>query len=101
MPPTINELRVEVTTNAFCKMQYFPLFDSIDIVLDQSPYNNKSIQGSLTTHNNIYRSTSSLFFFPFLKNSNRDLRFKNKKTRGEAWKMCNSHGQRFFGRIAY
>ena len=32
MPPTINELTVEVTKNAFGKMQYFFLFDRIDIV---------------------------------------------------------------------
>ena len=35
MPPTIDELRVEVTTNNLRKMQQIPLFDCIDIVLDQ------------------------------------------------------------------
>ena len=34
MPPTINELRVEVTTNTLGKMQCFLLFHRIDIVLD-------------------------------------------------------------------
>ena len=56
---------MEVITNTLGKMQYFPLFDRIDIFLDQCPYNNKLIQGSLTTHSNIYRATSILFF-PFL-----------------------------------
>ena len=35
MPPTINDLRVEVTVSSLGKMQYFPLFDRIDIFLDQ------------------------------------------------------------------
>ena len=35
MPPTINELRVEVKTNTSGKIKYFPLFDPIDIC----PYN--------------------------------------------------------------
>ena len=35
MPLTINKLRVEVTTNTLDKMEYLPLFDRIDIILDQ------------------------------------------------------------------
>ena len=35
IPPIINELRVEIKTNNLGKMQYFPLFDRINIVLDQ------------------------------------------------------------------
>ena len=42
MPPTINDLRVEVTVNNLGKMQYFPIFDSIDIVFDQWPRKNKT-----------------------------------------------------------
>ena len=62
---TVQELRVEVTANILGKMQYFPFFDRIDIVLDQCPYNNKLIQGCLTIHSNIYRATSVLFCFCF------------------------------------
>ena len=43
MPPTINQLRVKVTTNNLGKMQYFPLFDCIDIVLDQWANKDKQI----------------------------------------------------------
>ena len=53
-------------------MRYFPLFNRIDIVLDQCPYKSiklkkksKLIQGSFTTQNNIYRATSTLFFYFF------------------------------------
>ena len=42
MPPTINDLRVEVTVNNLGKMQYFPIFDCIDIVFDQWPRKNKT-----------------------------------------------------------
>ena len=80
MLSTINELRVELETDTLGKMQYFPLFDRIDIVLDQFPYNNKLIQGSLTTHSNIYRATSVLFFFFFkFKVSPEDLKIKNNE----------------------
>ena len=66
MPPKINELRVEVATNNLVKMQYSPPFDRIDIVLDQCPNKTKEIiQGSLTTHSNIYRAISVLFLFLF------------------------------------
>ena len=34
MPPTIYKLRIEVPTNNLGKIQYIPLFDRIDIVLD-------------------------------------------------------------------
>ena len=43
MPPTINELRVEITRNNLGKMQQIPFFDRIDIVLDQWPNKNKQI----------------------------------------------------------
>ena len=43
-------------------MQYFLLFDRIDVVLDQCPYNSNLIQGFLTTHSNTYRATSALLF---------------------------------------
>ena len=76
---TINKLRVEVTTNTLGKMQYFPLFDHIVIVLDQCPYNNKLIQGSLTAHSNIYRATSTLFFSFFkFKASPEGLKIKKR-----------------------
>ena len=65
MPSTINELRVEVTTNALGKMQYFALYDRIDMVLDQCHYYSKFIKGSFTTHSNIYRA-SFAFLFLFL-----------------------------------
>ena len=60
--PTINEVRVQVTTNYVGKKHYSSLFDCIDIVLDKCSNNNKIIQGSLTTHGNIYKTTSALFF---------------------------------------
>ena len=47
MPPTINDLRVEVTTNNLGKIQYFPLFDRIDIVLDQWPNKDKQVNTRL------------------------------------------------------
>ena len=47
MPPTINQLRVKVTTNNLGKMQYFPLFDCIDIVLDQWANKDKQINTRL------------------------------------------------------
>ena len=47
MPPTINQLRVEVTTNNLGKMQYFLLFDCIDIVLDQWANKDKQINTRL------------------------------------------------------
>ena len=104
MPTTINELRVEVTKNTLGKMQYFPLFDHIDIVLDQCPCKNKLIQGSLTTHSNIYKATSVLFlsFFKF-KVLTEDLKIKTMKEGGGGggWRGCNPHGQHIFGRIAY
>ena len=63
MPTNINEQRVDFTTNNLCKMQYFSLFDRIDIVLDPCPNKNKQIiEGSLTTHSYIYRAISALFF---------------------------------------
>ena len=67
MSPTMNKLRVEVTANSLGKMQYFPLYDRIDIALDQCHYNNKLIPRSLITHSNIYRASSALLlsFFKF------------------------------------
>ena len=60
-------------------MQYFPLFDRIDIFLDQCPYNNKLMQGFLTTHSNIYRATSILFFSFFnFKLSPENLKIKKQ-----------------------
>ena len=47
MPPTINDLRVEITANDLGKMQYFLLFDRIDIVLDQWPNKDKQINTRL------------------------------------------------------
>ena len=47
MPRTINELRVQVQTNNFGKMQYFHVFDGTDIVLDQCPNKNQKINTSL------------------------------------------------------
>ena len=47
VPPRINELRVEVTTNSLAKMQYISLFDWIDIVLDQWPNKDKEINARL------------------------------------------------------
>ena len=44
MPPTFNQLRVEVTTNNLGKMQYFPIFD---IVLDQCANKDKQINTRL------------------------------------------------------
>ena len=41
MPPTINDLRVEVTANNLGKMQHFSIFDRNDIVLDQWPNKDK------------------------------------------------------------
>ena len=83
MLPTINELRVEVTKNTLGEMQYFPLFDHIDIVLDQCPYKNKLIQGSLTAHSNIYKAISVLFFSFFkFKVSTEDLKIKTMKEGG-------------------
>ena len=35
MSPAINDLRREVTANNLGKMQYFPIFDGMGIVLDQ------------------------------------------------------------------
>ena len=78
MPPTINELRIEVTTNTLGKMQYFPFFGRIGIVLDLCPYSNKLIQGSLTTHSNIYRATSVFFSFFKLKVSPECLKIKKQ-----------------------
>ena len=81
MPPTINELTVEVTTNTFGKMQYYPPFDRIGIVLDQCRYNIKLIQGSLLSiHSNICRGTSVLFFRLFkFKVLPKDLKIKKIK----------------------
>ena len=79
MPATINELRVEVTANTLGKMQYFPYFECIDIVLDQCPDNKKLIKGSPFTHSNICRATSALYF-SFLK-SKASPEVKKKKTR--------------------
>ena len=63
MSTNINEQRVDFTTNNLCKMQYFSLFDRIDIVLDPCPNKNKQIiEGSLTTHSYLYRAISALFF---------------------------------------
>ena len=47
MTPTINELRVEVTTNNLGKIQYFSLFDCTDIVLDQWPNKDKQVDTRL------------------------------------------------------
>ena len=47
MPPTISNLRVEVIANNLGKMQYFPFFDRIDIVLDQWPSKDKQIDTRL------------------------------------------------------
>ena len=81
MPPTINELRVKVTANTLGKMQYFPYFDCIDIVLDQCPDNKKLIKGSLTTHSNICRATSALYF-SFLKSKASPEVKKKKRGKG-------------------
>ena len=82
MSPTINELNIEVTTNNLSKMQYFHLFDRIDIVLDQCP---KQI--------NIRLPYCSFFKF---KASPGGLTIK-KEGWGEAWRMCNPHEQCFSG----
>ena len=77
MPPTINELIPEVTTNTFDKIQNFPLCDCTDIVLDQCHCNNKFIQGSLTTHSIIYGASSTLLLF-FFFNLKRHMKVKEK-----------------------
>ena len=61
-------------------MQYFPLFYSTAIVLDQCPNKNKLIQGSLTTYSNFYRAISASFF-SFFNLKIITWRFKNKKMR--------------------
>ena len=95
MPPTINKLRVEVTTNTSGKMQHFPLYDCTDIVWDKCYYNDKLIQGSLTTHSNICRGSSALLS-SFFKASPEGLKIKIKG-RGEVMGMCSPHGQLLLG----
>ena len=54
------------------------------------------MQGSLTTHSNIYRAISALNFSSFkFKASPEGLKIKNEG-RYEAWRMRNPHG-RFSG----
>ena len=67
MLPTTSELKVDVTTNTLGKVQYFPLYDCIDIVLGQCPYNSRFTIGCLTTHSTIYGASSALLllFFKF------------------------------------
>ena len=102
IPLTINELRVQVKTNNLGKMQYFPLFDRINIVLDQQLIKGKQINKRLhTIHSNIYRAISALLFSSFkFKASSEGLKITKAEGWGHAWRNCHSH-ERFFGRVAY
>ena len=103
MAPTINKLRIEVTANNLGKMQHVPLFDRINIVLDQCPSKvNRLIQGYLTIHSNIYGAIFALFYSSLkVKASPKGLKIKKKyEGRGHARRMCHHH-ERFFGRVAY
>ena len=63
MAPAINELRIEVTANNLGKMQPFPLFYWINIVLDQCPSKvNRLLQGYRTIHSSIYGAVFALFY---------------------------------------